>query len=61
MEVVQTMQDRGFSLRAVAIYEEIVLHWKAFSEISISQCSRSCNSVAHELARQALLQKSSQV
>jgi ribonuclease HI len=62
MEVVQTMHNGGFSATAaVAIYDEIVLLWKEFSEISISHCNRLCNSVAHELARQALLQKSSQV
>ena len=48
---------------AVAIYDEneVVQYWKEFGEISISYCNRSCNSVAHELARQTLLQKSSQV
>jgi hypothetical protein len=30
-----------------------------FAAISISHCNRDCNSVAHELARQALLDKSS--
>jgi ribonuclease HI len=60
MEVVQTMHNGGFSATAaVAIYDEIVLLWKEFSEISIIHCNRLCNSVAHELARQALLQKSS--
>jgi ribonuclease HI len=49
MEVVQTMHDGGFSATA------------AFGEISISHCNRSRNPVAHELARQALLEKSSQV
>jgi len=53
-------------MAAVAIYDEndeneIVQYWKEFGEISISYCNRSCNSVAHELARQTLLQKSSQV
>jgi len=48
MEVVQTMQGGGFSATAaVAIYDEIVILWKEFSEISISHCSRLCNSVAH--------------
>ena len=30
-----------------------------FAAISISHCNRDCNLVAHELARQALLDKSS--
>ena len=48
MEVVQTMQDGGFSATAaVAINDEIVILWKKFSEISIGHCSRLCNSVAH--------------
>ena len=60
MEVVQTMHDGGFSVTAaVAIYDEIVDLWKEFRDISISHCNRSCNAVAHELARQAVLQKSS--
>ena len=60
MEVVQTMHDGGFSATAaVAIYDEIVDRWKEFKEISISHCNRAGNAVAHELARQALLQKSS--
>ena len=47
-------------MAAVAIYDEndeneIVQYWKEFGEISISYCNRSCNSVAHELARQTLL------
>jgi hypothetical protein len=62
MEVVQTMHDGSFSATtAMAFYDEIVQLWKEFGEISISHCNRSCNSVAHELARQALLEKSSQV
>jgi hypothetical protein len=62
MEVVQTMHDGGFSATAaVAFYDEIVQLWQEFGKISISHCNRSCNSVAHELAKQALVQKSSQV
>lgn len=62
MEVVQTMHDGGFSATAaVAIYDEIVQLWREFGDIAISHCNRSCNLVAHDLARQALLQKSAQV
>jgi hypothetical protein len=60
MEVVNTMQDGGFSATAAAaIYDECAIYWKEFVAISITRCNRSCNSVAHELARQALLEKSS--
>ena len=62
MEVVNTMQGGGFSAMAAAavyVYDECAIYWKEFVAISISHCNRSCNSVAHELARQALLEKSS--
>ena len=57
------MMEFFLATAAVAIYDEneVVQYWKEFGEISISYCNRSCNSVAHELARQTLLQKSSQV
>jgi hypothetical protein len=61
MEVANMMKDGGFSATAVvAVYDECA-HWKEFAAISISHCNRLCNSVAPELARQALLEKSSQV
>jgi hypothetical protein len=43
------------------IYDEICLLWEDFAAISISHCNRECNSVARELARQAMLDKISQV
>ena len=50
------MHNGGFSATAaVANYDEISDLWKDFGEISINHCDRSCNAVAHELARQALL------
>ena len=56
------MQDGGFSaMAAVAIYDECAIYWKEFMAVSISHCNRSCNSVAHELDRQALLEKSSHI
>ena len=62
MEVVNTIQDGGFSATAVtAIYDECAQYWKDFAAISMSRCNRTCNSVAHELARQVLLEKSSHV
>ena len=48
-------------MAAVAIYDECAIYWnywKEFMAVSISHCNRSCNSVAHELARQVLLEKS---
>jgi len=62
MEVVNTMQDAGFSATvAAAIYDECAQYWKEFVAISISHCNRTCNSATHELARQVLLEKSSHV
>jgi len=58
------MQDGGFSAMAAAavyVYDECAIYWKEFVAISISHCNQSCNSVAHELGRQALLEKSSQI
>jgi hypothetical protein len=58
MDVVNTMQDGGFSATAAAaIYDECAIYGKEFVAISISHCNRSCNSVVHK--RQALLKKSS--
>jgi len=45
MEVVNTMQDAGFSATAAAaIYDECAQYWKEFVAISISHCNRTCNS-----------------
>ena len=56
------MHDGGFSATAtVAFYDKIVQLWKEFGKISISHYNRSCNSVAYELAKQTLVEKSSQV
>ena len=60
MEVVTTMQGGGFSATAAwTIYDECYQYWKDFHFISISHCIRECNSVAHELARQALVGRDS--
>jgi len=60
IEVVDTMLDGGFSATAsAAIYEDCNQLWKDFAAISITHCNRESNSVAHELARQAMLEKSS--
>ena len=54
MEDVNIMLDGGFSTTAtMAIYDECAQYWKEFVAISISHYSRICNSVTHELARQA--------
>ena len=58
MKVVITMQRGGFSATtAGTIYDERYQYLKDFHFISISHCIRECNSVAHELARQALVGK----
>jgi len=60
LEVVTTMNEGGFSATmAAAIYEECCQYWEEFAAISISHCNRECNSVSHELARLALVEKSS--
>ena len=60
MEAVDTILDGGFSATtSVAIYDECNQLWKGFVAISITHCNRESNSVAHELAWQALLEKSS--
>ena len=54
------MLGGGFSATAsVAIYDECCLLWEDFAAISISRCNRESNSVAHELARQAMVEESS--
>ena len=50
----------GFSATAsAAIFEECNHLWEEFTEISISHCHREGNQVAHELARQARLERNS--
>ena len=58
MEVVETMKEGGFSANsAAAIYDECIIIWSGFQEISIEHCSRDANRVAHELARRAMQTK----
>ena len=60
LEVVTTTNEGGLSATAAAaIYEECCQYWEEFAAISISHCNRECNSVSHELARLALVEKSS--
>jgi len=60
LEVVNTMLDGGFSATASApIFDECSQIWKEFVAISISHCNRESNSVAHELARLAMVLKDS--
>ena len=57
---VNTMLDGGFSATASApILDECSQIWKEFVAISISHCNRESNSVAHELARLAIVLKDS--
>jgi hypothetical protein len=54
MEVVETMKDGGFSANlAPATYDECIIIWSSFQEISIDQCGRDVNCVGHELATRA--------
>jgi hypothetical protein len=54
MEVVETMKDGVFSANsATAIYDECIIIWSGFQEISIEHCKSDANCVAHELARRA--------
>lgn len=60
VEVVNTMKDDGFSATsAAAIYDDCVVIWKGFSDISIDHCNRDANKVAHELAFNSFSNKSS--
>ena len=59
-EVVDTMLDGGFSATAsAAIFEECNHLWEEFAAISITHCHKKSNQVAHELARQARLERNS--
>ena len=54
MEVVQIMQEGGFSANSAApIYNECNILWSGFQEISIEHCNREANQVAHSLAQRA--------
>jgi ribonuclease HI len=54
LEVVQTMQDRGYSSgAATAIYEECCFICRNFSSITFCHCAREANGAAHSLAARA--------
>ena len=60
MEVVDTMKQQGMSATASApIYEECVQVWQDFASISIDRVHREANTVAHDIAREAMVSKSS--
>ena len=60
MQVVSTMRDDGFSATtAAAVYDDCFKLWQEFSLISIEHCNRDANQVAHELARNSFLNRSS--
>ena len=55
MEVVQTMENGGFSATSAAtLYDESKIIWNGFQDISIEHCSREVNQVAHNLAKRAM-------
>ena len=58
MEVVETMKQQGMSATASGpIYEECVQGWQDFGSISIDHVHREANTVAHEIAREAMASK----
>jgi ribonuclease HI len=60
MEVVETMKQQGMSATASGpIYEECVQVWQDFASISIDRVHREANTVAHDIAREAMVSKSS--
>ena len=60
MQVVSTMRDDGFSATtAAAVYDDYFTLWQEFSLISIEHCNSDANQVAHELARNSFLNRSS--
>ena len=62
LEVVETMQQGGFSAAPGApIYDECNHLWQEFQSISIEHCDRESNQVAHVLAREAISLKLSLV
>ena len=59
-KVVNTMFDGSFlATTSAAIFEECNHLWEEFTTISITHCHRESNQVAHELARQARLERNS--
>ena len=55
MEVVETMKDGVYSgTSAAALYDECIIIWSGFQEISIEHCSRDANQAAHELTKRAM-------
>jgi hypothetical protein len=58
MEVVQTMENGGFSANSAAtLYDECNIIWSGFQDISIEHCSREINQVTHDLAKRAMQYK----
>ena len=60
MEVVEIMKQQGmFATASGPIYEECVQGWQDFVSISIDHVHREANTLAHEIAREAMVSKSS--
>ena len=54
-EVVDIMSNEGFTANSgAAIYDEIMIVWKGFDQISMEHLHSEANQVAHELARRAM-------
>jgi ribonuclease HI len=51
-QVVETMKNGGFSATSSAvIYDDCMILWSGFGNVSVECCNREANQVAHELAR----------
>lgn len=58
IEVVQTMEDGGFTANsAAAIYDECNIIWSDFQDIAIQHYDREANQAAHNLTRITLQSK----
>jgi ribonuclease HI len=51
-QVVETMKNEVFSATASAtIYDDCIILWSGFGDVSIEHCNREANHVAHELPK----------
>jgi hypothetical protein len=55
MEVIQTIKDGGFMANsATTLYNECIIIWSGFKDITVGHCNREANQVLHNLARRAM-------
>jgi hypothetical protein len=54
MEIVQTIKDGGFTANSAAtLYDECIIIWSGFKDITVGHCNREANQAAHNLAIRA--------